>query len=283
LSIECRQGYIDKKHPTLSVRKQSELLGINRSGIYYQCRNPDKDVLLMNVIRDIWLAYPFYGYRKITIILRRDYKKEINKKRVLRLMQEAGIQAIYPKPKLSMGNKAHKVYPYLLKGMRITKPNQVWMVDITYLKLHGRFVYLVALIDVYSRYIVGWNLSFDLDTANCLNALEMALKQGKADIVNSDQGTQFTSGDWIDALNDYGIQISMDGKGRCIDNIYIERFWRTIKYEAIFLNDYEDYKALYDGVKNYIKFYLEERPHQALNYRTPKELYFEVKKEKILA
>jgi putative transposase len=237
----------------------------------------------MNLIRDIWLAYPFYGYRKITIILRRDYKKEINKKRVLRLMQEAGIQAIYPKPKLSMGNKAHKVYPYLLKDMRITKPNQVWMVDITYLKLNGRFIYLVALIDVYSRYIVGWNLSFDLDTANCLNALEMALKQGKADIVNSDQGTQFTSGDWIDALNDYGIQISMDGKGRCIDNIYIERFWRTIKYEAIFLNDYEDYKALYDGVKNYIKFYLEERPHQALNYRTPKELYFEVKKEKVLA
>lgn len=228
---------------------------------------------LLNVIRDIWLAHPFYGYRKITIILGRDYGLSINRKKVLRLMQYAGIQALYPKPKLSQRNPEHKIYPYLLKGLLIERADQVWMVDITYLKLKSRFVYLVALIDVHSRYVVGWHLSFELDTDNCLEALRCALKEGTPEIVNSDQGVQFTSEAWISALTQVCIQISMDAKGRCIDNIYIERFWRTIKYEAIYLNEYDDYQALYLGVKNYMDFYNHERPHQSLSYKTPFEIY----------
>ncbi len=188
-------------------------------------------------------------------------------------MQAAGINAIYPKPNTSRANKEHNVYPYLLRGLLINKVNQVWMTDITYLKLNGKFIYLVALIDVYSRYIVGWNLSFDLDTENCLVALTIALKQNKPGIINSDQGTQFTSNDWVNMLISSGITISMDGVGRCIDNIYIERFWRNIKYEAIYLNEYNSYNELYCGIRDYIIFYNIKRPHQSLNYRTPNMIY----------
>ena len=249
------------------------MLGVTRSVLYYKPKINEETVWLLNVIRDIWLAHPFYGYRKITVILRRDYRAEVNSKKVLRLMQWAGIQALYPKRKLSQRNPEHRVYPYLLEGMLINRVNQVWMVDITYLKLSSRFVYLVALIDVYSRYVVGWHLSFELDTDNCLEALRCALKHGTAEIVNRDQGCQFTSEDWINALKKAFIKISMDAKGRCIDNIYIERFWRSIKYEAIYLNEYSDFQALYIGVKNYINFYNRERPHQALTYKTPLEVY----------
>lgn len=248
-------------------------MGIPRSTLYYQPKLIEESVWLLNVIRDIWLAHPFYGYRKITIILGKHYGLIINRKKVLRLMQRAGIQALYPKPKLSQRNSEHNVYPYLLKGLLIDQANQAWMVDITYLKLKSRFVYLVALIDVYSRYVVGWHLSFDLDTGNCLEALRCALKGGRPEIVNSDQGVQFTSQAWVTTLKQACIQISMDAKGRCIDNIYIERFWRTIKYEAIYLNEYNDYQALYLGVKNYIDFYNHQRPHQSLNYKTPFEVY----------
>lgn len=228
----------------------------------------------MNLIREIWLKYPFYGYRKITQVLRKEYDLIVNKKCVLRLMQLANISAIYPKPNLSKPSKNHLVYPYLLKEISITQPNQVWMTDITYLRLQSRFVYLVALIDVYSRYIVGWSLSFELDTDNCMNALEMALKRFKPFMINTDQGCQFTSEAWISQLKNCQIQISMDGKGRYSDNIYIERFWRSIKYEAIYLNDFSTYKELYIGIKEYIDFYNEKRPHQSLDYAYPKEVFF---------
>ncbi len=270
---------IDKSHPKLSTRRQCELLDVNRARMYYSAKINKDTVWVLNMIREIWLQYPFYGYRKITVILVRDYALNINKKRVLRLMQVAEIQSIYPKPNLSKANKAHKKFPYLLKDLTITHPNQVWMVDITYLKLGSRFVYLVAFIDVCSRYIVGWNLSFELDTENCLNALNRALKVAMPDIVNSDQGCQFTSDEWVNKLEQLQVQISMDGKGRWQDNIYIERFWRTIKYEAIFLNEFSTYEELYIVVKNYIEYYNELRPHQTLGYKTPMDIYLVKKME----
>jgi len=248
------------------------LLGINRSNIYYKHKIAN-DVWLINLVRDIWLKHTFYGYRKITAVLRLDYKILVNSKRVLGLMRIVGIQAIYPKPNLSLTNCNNKIYSYLLRDLKIIKINQVWMTDITYLKLGTRYVYLVALIDVYSRYIVGWSLSFTLDTENCIDALNKALKLGTPEIINSDQGCQFTSDVWITTVNAYNIKISMDGKGRCKDNIYIERFWRTIKYEAIYLNEYTDFTKLYNGIKEYINFYNNQRPHQSLSYLKPREIY----------
>ena len=257
----------------LSTRKKCELLSINRASLYYKHKIGEGDAWLINLIRDIWLKYPFYGYRKITAVLRIEYALHINRKCVLRLMQYVGIQAIYPKPKLSIGGDKNKIYPYLLHNLTIDRINQVWMVDITYLKLGARFVYLVAIIDVYSRYIVGWNLSFELDTENCLNALNMALKQGQPEIVNSDQGCQFTSDNWLTVLHEHAVKISMDGVGRCKDNIYIERLWRTIKYEAIYLNAYTNFTELYCAIRDYINFYNERRPHQNLEYLRPADIY----------
>lgn len=247
-------------------------MNVNRSLLYYES-TAEEDVWLINTIREIWLAYPFYGYRKITVVLRLEYGLKVNCKCVLRLMRLVGIQAIYPKPKLSKICAENKVYPYLLRELSINRINQVWMTDITYLKLGTRFVYLVALIDVCSRYIIGWNISFMLDTDNCLEALAKALKVGRPEIINSDQGSQFTSDAWIKELLVNSIKISMDGKGRCKDNIYIERFWRTIKYEAIYLNEYSDFATLYHGIKEYIEFYNERRPHQSLDYLRPAEIY----------
>jgi putative transposase len=248
-------------------------LGINRSVLYYKKKDEEDEVWLVNLIRDIWLKRQIYGYRKIKAVLKRKYGLLVNKKRVLRLMRLVGIKAIYPKPNLSKNNAEHKQFPYLLRNVTIMEVNHVWMVDITYLKLGTRFVYLVALIDVYSRYIVGWSLSYELDTENCLDALKLALKTGKPAIINSDQGCQFTSKEWVAALTEIYVRISMDGKGRCSDNIYIERFWRTIKYEAYYLNEYDTFRELYLGIQEYIEFYNNERPHQSLGYETPKMIY----------
>lgn len=256
----------------LSLRRRCYLLGLNRSTVYY-LPHKEEDVWLLNFIREIWIKHTFYGYRKIRAVLRIDYQVEINGKRVLRLMRIAGIQAVYPKPKLSLAVAGNAVYPYMLKGLAIIKADQVWMTDITYLKIGTRFVYLVALIDVYSRYIVGWNISYVLDTENCLDALFIALKNGVPEILNSDQGCQFTSEIWITTIQSFGIKPSMDGKGRCKDNIYIERFWRTIKYEAVYLNDYTSFTELYCGIKQYIEFYNESRPHQSLGYLRPADVY----------
>jgi len=248
-------------------------LEINRSSLYCKGEDVEEDIWLLNLIREIWQNFPFYGYRKIGAVLELEYGLLINNKRVLRLMRLSGIKALYPKPKLSQANRYHQKHPYLLKDVMIKEINHVWMVDITYLKLGTRFIYLVALIDVYSRYIVGWNISFELDTENCLDAFKKALKHGMPAIVNSDQGCQFTSEEWIAELTKLYIRISMDGKGRYKDNIYIERFWRTIKYEAYYLNEYETFEELYLGIKEYINFYNDRRPHQTLEYKTPKMLY----------
>ena len=257
----------------MSLRKRTELLGINRSTLYYNGKPANiDDVDLLNAIRDVWMRYPFYGYRRITRELRANGML-VNRKRVQRLMLLGGIRAIYPGPNTSKRNKQHAVYPYLLKGMVITRPNQVWMVDITYLRMPQGFMYLAAIIDVHSRYVVGWSLSNTLETSSCNEALDGALKNAKPDIINSDQGCQFTSEDWINSLNDAGIKISMTGKGRCLDNVYIERFWRSFKQEEFYLNEYDSVGDLRKAVDAYIEFYNHKRWHQSLGYKTPADVY----------
>lgn len=258
------------------------MLGINRSTLYYKKQAIDADdVELLNEIRDIWERCPFYGYRKITCSLRAQ-GRDINRKKVQRLMQQGGIQALYAKPKTSIKDALNRVYPYLLKGMEITRANQVWQVDITYLRHKGGFMYLVALIDVYSRYVVGWSLSNTLDTQSCIEALKRSLKGGKPDIVNTDQGCQFTSAMWVEQLQKEGVKISMTGKGRCHDNIFIERFWRSFKQEAFYLNDYRSVAELKKAIEKYVEFYNNERWHQSLNYQVPATLYKTMKTVAVL-
>lgn len=253
-----------------------ELLGLNRSTLYYKEKRVGiDDIELLNTIRGIWERYPFYGYRRITRELRSKHKIKVNRKRVQRLMVWGGIQAIYPGPNTSKRNKLHSVYPYLLRGLPIIGPNQAWQVDITYLRMPNGFMYLVALIDVYSRYIVGWSLSNTLETAFCIDALKSGLVTAKPAIINSDQGCQFTSEDWVNFLHEWEIKISMTGKGRCSDNIYIERFWRSLKREEFYLNEYKSVKKLRKAISAYIKFYNQERGHQSLGYKTPAAVYFE--------
>lgn len=263
----------------ISLRRLCELFGVNRSTLYYQAKTSSLDeVELLNQIRDVWTRYPFYGYRRITKELRAS-GFDVNRKRVQRLMQLGGIQAIFPGPNTSRRNKLHAVHPYLLRGMEITHPNQVWMVDITYCRMQNGFMYLVALIDVYSRYIVGWSLSNTLETDFCIDALKRGLCYATPEIINSDQGCQFTSDDWVDFLREYEIKISMTGKGRCNDNIYIERFWRSFKREEFYLNDYGSVKNLREAIRAYIEFYNHKRWHQSLDYKTPASVYFERERE----
>lgn len=233
------------------------------------------DTAIANEIHEIWTKMPFYGYRKITAELgRRDI--EVNHKKVLRLMKEMGIKAIYPTPRTSMGSPNHKIYPYLLLGLKIVWPNQAWSTDITYIKTPNGFMYLVALIDIYSRYVVGWRLSNTLDTSFCLDMLYDALaKYGASDIINTDQGSQFTSTNWIAAVEVNGIRVSMDGKGCWVDNVYIERLWRTIKYELIYLHSYNTVSELKQAIGDFISFYNEKRLHQSLKYKTPAEIYYD--------
>lgn len=260
-------------HRILSVRRQCQLLQVNRSSLYYQRQQETVDnVYLMNEIRDIWLKHSFLGYRKITVELRKK-GLYVNRKRIQRLMRKMGIQSIPKAPYTSSPNKAHDIYPYLLADCKVERPNQAWMVDITYLRLDKGFAYLVALIDVHSRYVVSWSLSNSLDTSFCIDAFNNALIIATPTIINSDQGSQFTSEDWINALEKNKIQISMTGKGRCIDNVYIERFWRSLKYELIYLNDYGTIPLLRRAIAEYVKYYNYERSHQSLNYDVPAVWY----------
>ena len=276
---EQRQQLIDSNHAELSLRRQCELLQVNRSTFYYKAAEIDPDdVDLLNDIREIWERYPFYGYRRITKELKFKGHK-INRKRVQRLMQLGGIQAIYPGPNTSRRNKLHAVHPYLLRDLKIVRPNQAWMIDITYLRMRGGFMYLVALIDVHSRYIVSWSLSNTMETRFCLDALKKGLMYAQPEIINSDQGSQFTSEDWVDYLDERGIDISMTGKGRCLDNVYIERFWRSFKREKFYLNEYNTVKDLRYAIEEYVEFYNQRRWHQSLSYETPAEVYFKQERE----
>ena len=273
MSRERRREMADRQHPALSTVRQCALLGISRSSVYYRPRATSlEDLAVMKLIDQQYLATPFYGSRRMTVWLQRQ-GRPVSRKRVQRLMRTMGLQPIYRRPRTSLRAAGHKVYPYLLGGMEITKPNQVWAADITYIPMARGFLYLVAIIDWYSRYVLAWRLSNTLDADFCVDALEEALSKGKPEIFNTDQGSQFTGEAFIGLLKKHGIRISMDGKGRYADNIFVERLWRTVKYEEVYLKAYSNGREAKVGLDAYFHFYNGQRPHQALGYRTPAEVF----------
>jgi putative transposase len=270
--MKRRQEHVKSPTKELSIRRKSYLLGVTRSMLYYTSIVDDSDVTYMNEIRYIYESRPFQGYKRITDDLK-DMGYIVNHKRIYRLMRIMGLQAIYPKLNLSKRRQRDAVFPYLLKEHPPKRPHDCWNVDITYIKTERGFVYLTALIDAVSRCIMGWSLSTTLDTDSCLRALEMGLKTGhKPKIINSDQGCQFTSESWIWALVDSRIEVSMDGKGRWADNIQIERFWRTLKYEEVYLKSYESVEEARESIGLYIKWYNHERRHTGIKKNRPHEV-----------
>jgi putative transposase len=263
---------VDRKHEQLSIRQQCMLLGIHRSNVYYQHMDESEETILANEIHEVWLEQTYYGYRKITYALRA-LGYNINHKKVLRLMREMGLRAIYPEPKTTLRNPEHKIYPYLLRDLPIVAPNQVWATDITYIKIMGSFMYLVAIIDIYSRFVLSWRLSNTLDTQFCLDMLSHALTNRKPQIINTDQGCQFTSSAWISLVEKNGIRVSMDGRGRWVDNIYIERFWRTLKHEYLLVRSFESVEELKIALHGFIDMYNYKRIHQGIGYKTPEKMY----------
>jgi putative transposase len=257
----------------INFKRKCELLSVSRGSMYYKPKpQENNDVIIMNELREIYHETPSYGYRRMTVALR-ERGFVVNHKKVLTLLQIAGIKAIYPRKKTTVRNPENKVFPYLLRGLTIDCPNQVWQVDITYIKIRGGFVYLVCFVDIFSRKIMGWRLSTFLDTTPCLEAFNDALKNGIPEIVNSDQGCQFTSDPWITALHKHSIKISMDGKGRWADNVYIERLWRTIKYEMIHLHSFDTVAQVRAAIAHYITFYNTRRYHSKLHYHTPDAIF----------
>jgi putative transposase len=251
------------------VSRQCELLGISRSSYYYQpATESPENLALMTLIDREYTAHPFLGSRGLTAWLRGEGHR-VNRKRVQRLMRVMGLEAVYPKPRLSIGGSGHKVYPYLLRGVSIERTDQVWSTDITYISMPNGFMYLTAVLDWHSRYVLSWRLSNTLDTEFCLEALEEALGQGRPEIFNTDQGVQFTSMSFTARLESAGVKVSMDGKGRCLDNVFVERLWRTVKYEYVYLWRPETVPALTAGLTTYFGYYNGARRHQSLAYRTP--------------
>jgi len=273
MSLLERRKMVEPSHP-LSLVTQTALLGLHRSGLYYRPVAMDnEDLVLMTLLDKQYLQTPFYGYRKMTAFLQ-GQGYQVNHKRVRRLMRVMGIEAIYCRPNTSQPNQAHKIYPYLLKGLAITKVNQVWATDIKYVPMRKGFMYLMAIIDLYSRYVLEWSVSNTMESEWCVETLKKALlKYGKPDLFNTDQGSQFTAGLFVEVLLSHGIQPSMDGKGRAIDNIFVERLWRSVKYEDIYLKAYEDGWQLEKGMDTYFCFYNQVRTHQSLKYRTPAMVY----------
>jgi len=266
---------IDTDHPQLSIVRQCALLDISRSGLYYAPVGPSQeDLQLMRLLDEQYMRTPFYGVRKMTKHLHGlGYTADV--KRVRRLLREMGIEAIYAKPRLSLGGPEHRKFPYLLRGVPIRRVNQVWSTDITYIRLRQGFVYLVAILDWYSRYVLAWKLSNTLDASFCVAALKDALRRGCPEIFNTDQGAQFTCEDFLAVLEGAGVQISMDGRGRAFDNIFVERLWRTVKYEEVYLGDYETVTDAEDGLGRYFPFYNGERLHQSLDYLTPAAVHWQ--------
>ena len=275
MSRERRREMVDRQHPALSTVRQCTLLDVSRSSLYYRPRGTSpEDLALMKLIDQQYLVTPFYGSRRMRVWLGRQ-GHQASRKRVQRLMRIMGLQTIYRRPRTSQPASGHKVYPYLLRSMAITRPNQVWAADITYIPMAKGFLYLVAIMDWYSRYVVAWNMSNTLDADFCFQTLEEALSKGKPEIFNTDQGSQFTSEAFTGLLEQYGVRISMDGKGRYSDNIFVERLWRTVKYEEVYLKAYSNGRDAKAGLDNYFRFYNTQRPHQALGYRTPAEVFNE--------
>jgi putative transposase len=258
----------------MAVSRQCELLDLSRSSFYYRPSGEDEyNLTLMRLIDEEFTKHPFYGARRMAAWLRtRGYP--VNRKRASRLMRLMGLVAIYPKPRLSAGGPDHKAYPYLLQGVTVTKPDEAWGADITYIRLAHGFVFLVVIMDWHSRYLLSWELSTTLDKTFCLDALRRALIVSRPGIFNTDQGAQFTSAEFTGLLESEGIRISMDGRGRLYDNIFVERLWRTVKYEEVYLHEYQTVAEAWAHLDVYFRFYNEERLHEALGYRTPHEVYF---------
>lgn len=260
----------------MSVARQCWLLAIGRSTFYYKPRGETLDNIgLKSMIDETFTEFPYFGARKIAQYLRRKVGVPLNRKRIQRLMREMGIMAIYAKPNTSRGTPGHKIYPYLLRGLKVVRTNQVWSSDITYIRLSGGYAYLVAVIDWHSRKVLSWRLSNTMDTRFCIEALQEALTRGTPEIFNTDQGSQFTSNEFTGILQTTGISISMDGRGRALDNIFVERLWRSVKYEDVYPRGYSTIEEARAGLASYFKSYNERRPHQSLGYLTPEEVHRE--------
>lgn len=272
-STEELRLLVDWEHAEISLRRQCELLGVNRAGLYYQAVGESEENLrLMRLLDEEYTRTPFYGSRRMTAWLGTK-GFAVNRKRVSRLMAVMGIEAVYPKPRLSQPGEGHKIYPYLLRGVEVVRVNQVWSTDITYIRMAQGFVYLVAVMDWFSRYVLSWSLSLTMELDFCVEALKRALRRGRPEVFNSDQGSQFTSEKFSGELQARQIAISMDGRGRCMDNIFIERLWRSLKYEEVYLKDYASVTEAREGIERYFRFYNHERLHQSLDYQTPAALY----------
>ncbi len=277
MTIKQKKQRIQPTHPVLSIHRQCELIGLPRSSYYREGsagQETSENLEIMRLIDNEYTDHPFYGSRQMRNVLRRKGYK-INRKRVQRLMRKMGIQSIAPKPNTSKPHPQHKIYPYLLRNYDVTRADQVWCSDFTYIRLAGGFVYLTAVMDWHSRYVLSWELSITMDHEFCVSALERALRcHGTPFIFNTDQGSQYTSNEFTKVLKDKDIKISMDGKGRAMDNIFIERLWRSVKYEEIYVNEFQSVEQLRKSLKKYFDFYNNERPHQSFNGQTPAEVYY---------
>jgi putative transposase len=272
-AAERKRPWIDANHPLLSIRRQCELLDLNRSSYYLPPATASaSDLRLMRKIDEQYLKTPFYGSRRMTACLERA-GEVVNRKRVQRLMAVMGLAALHPRPKTSTPDGEARLYPYLLRDRALTHVDQVWSSDITYVPMHRGFMYLTAVIDWFSRYVLSWRLSNTLDGRFCLEALDEALASGRPEIFNTDQGSQFTSRAYTGRLEEAGVAVSMDGRGRALDNVFVERLWRSVKYEDIYIKEYESVLELESGLAAYFRFYNHERLHQSLGYRTPAEAY----------
>jgi len=265
---------IEPEHKRISISRQCVLLGLPRASYYYASKGDDRyNQLMMNMIDEQFTKTPFYGVPRMTAWLRRE-GQDVNPKRIRRLMRRMGLEAIYPKKKLSKAHPGHKKYPYLLRDVVIDRPDQAWCADITYIRLQQGFVYLVVIMDWHSRYVLAWDISITLDAVFCVRTLERALRISRPEIFNTDQGVQFTSDDFTKILEREDVRISMDGRGRVYDNIFVERLWRTVKYEEVYLHQYLTVADARRGLGRYFHFYNTERIHESLGYKTPHEIYF---------
>lgn len=268
-----RLGLVERVRPELSLKTQAELLGLSRASLYYQPRGASaEEIAIKHRIDELYTAHPFYGSRKITAELCKDWS--IGRERVQHYMRDMGLAGIVPGPNLSQRKEAHRIYPYLLRHLKIVRPNQVWGIDITYIRLQAGWMYLVAVLDWFSRYVVSWELDQTLELPFVLSAVRRALAQATPEIWNSDQGSHFTSPQYTDLLHAAQVQISMDGRGRALDNIFVERLWRSVKYEEVYLHEYATPREARQGLTCYLEFYDHARPHQALDYRTPAQVYY---------
>ena len=275
--IVARRLMIEPNNQQISIVKQCDLLGISRSGYYYSPRpESPENLAIMRLMDEQYLKTPFYGARRMQAYIN-SQNYSVNIKRIRRLLRLMGLEAIYPRPNIIKVQPGHKIYPYLLNGLSINDINQVWSSDITYIPMKSGFLYLVAIMDWYSRYVLSWRISNSLDSTFCIDALDKALSLGCPEIFNTDQGTQFTSDSHTSRLNANKIKISMDGKGRALDNIFIERLWRSLKYEYVYLHAPETGKELYHGLYDYFNFYNNERPHQSLGYQVPSAVHYKNK------